>query len=378
MTVGLFYWAFIQNFILGATIALLKRVGPNYLLAGVFALTGTNILIQYLFHFTNIKYTVAEIIWLPDVIDFLVPALLLLYLMRILNAPQPHRTFVYFLPAVAAFFVLTANVLLTPEFGFFDYIRTDLHLTVLGSLLAWKGYILVRSLSLLRSNRKELMARGKARYRWPKLLCAFLLASVLLGAINLFHMTWLAPYYPASDLANVRELIRLAFVSFNSIIVLAVLYYLVQKPRILSGKPILKPAAPACPDRSDDRIRLHRAFEEERIYLDNELNEKTLATHLDLPPYVLSRLLNEDLGKSFSTFVNEYRVTEAKRILRKDTEKRITNYAVALESGFRSESVFYVNFKKYTGTTPSKYRKLNHTKGRERRCDEITVVANEG
>ncbi len=40
-----------------------------------------------------------------------------------------------------------------------------------------------------------------------------------------------------------------------------------------------------------------------------------------------------------------------------DPDKEKTNYAVALESGFRSESVFYVNFKKLVGTTPVKYRK---------------------
>jgi AraC-like DNA-binding protein len=359
MTVGLYFWAFIQNFILGAAIAALKRDGPNYLLASVFALTGLNVLTQYIFHFTNLKFTLARIIWIPDIIDFVVPSLLLLYLMRVLNASWPRRVYLYFLPAALTLAVLIPYVLFTPDFGFFDYIRTNLHRAVLIGLIVWKSFILYRGYRLLRRHREALRRKSVARFRWPALLCVFLFASALLSAINFVHMSWLAPYRSPESLVHVRQLIQFIFVSFNSMIVLGVIYYLVQHPKILSGKPMLKtPApAPAREERDRHRERLLAAVEGERVFLDNELNEKRLAEHLDLPPYALSRLLNEELGKSFSTFINEYRIAEARRVLATDVDKQKTNFAIALESGFRSESVFYVNFKKFTGTTPSRYRK---------------------
>ncbi len=358
MTVAIFFWAFIQNFILGAAIALFRRDGHNVLLASVFALTGANILAQYYFQYTNIKFTLAEIIFLPDIINYVVPALLYLYLVRIMDQKTAVRPWVYFLPAGVAFCILTTNVLLTENYHFFSYIRSDLHRAVLLSLVVWKGFILYRSVVLVSDNREALKARGAARYWWPRLLCFFLLGTALLAALNLYHMTWLAPYYPPSQLADLRGVIQFIFVTFNSSIVLAVIYFLIRHPTLLSGRPILKAVSePEIEERDKNREHLLHAIEVEHIHLDNELNEKKLAEHLGIASYALSRLLNEEIGKSFSTFINEYRVQAAQRVLEADVDKEKTNYAIALESGFRSESVFYVNFKKITGTTPSKYRK---------------------
>ncbi len=358
MTVALFYWAFIQNFILGAAIALHRRTPPNYLLAGIFTLTGLNVLAQYYFHFTDLKYALAEVIWLPDIIDLVLPVLLLLYLIQVLNTRWPARPMLYFLPAGATTGVLAGYVLLTPDFTFFDYIRTDLHCGVLLTILVWKVFITHRAVQLLRRRRAALRAKSLARYYWPFLLCTFLAATTLLALINFVHVTWVAPHHPPTVLATVRQVVKFVFVTFNSSIVLVVIYYLFRHPKLLSGKPILKPIiSPAATQLSTDCQKLLAAVESDRVYLDDELNEQALAKHLALPTYVLSRLLNEELGKSFSTFINEYRVREAQRILSGDRDKRMTNFAIALESGFRSESVFYVNFKKFTGTTPSRFRK---------------------
>ena len=359
MTVALFFWAFIQNLILGVAIALLRNDRTNYLLAGIFLLTGANVLTQYTFHYTNLKYTFPQVVWLPDIIDLMIPGLLLLYLMRVLNVRWPARPYLYFLPAAATLLVLTANVLITPDFGFFDYIRTDLHRAVLMSVLVWKVFMLWEAARLLQAHRTALRAKSSARYGWPALLCVFLAASALLATINLVHMTWLAGQYPPDTLHPIREAIQFIFVVFNSSIVLAVLYYLVRHPKILSGRPILKPlpAAPEREERNRSRELLLRAVEEDQVYLDGDLNEKRLAAHLDMPPYALSRLLNEEIGQTFSHFINTYRIREAQRVLRADVDKEKTNFAIALESGFRSESVFYVNFKKLTGTTPSRFRK---------------------
>ena len=360
MTVALFTWSFIQNLILGLAIGLLRRDRISWLLAAVFLLTGANILTQYLFHYTNLKFTLSEVIWLPDILDFMVPGGLLLYLLRVLNVAWPARPYLYFLPAGAALAVLSGNVVLTPDFGFFDYIRTDLHRAVLMSLLVWKVFILWEAVRLLRAHRPALLAKSKARYGWPALLCVFLGASALLAGIHLVHMTWLAGQYPPETLEMVREIIQLTFVTFNSSIMLAVIYYLMRYPKILCGRPILKaPVTAAAEQQERNRMQeeLLRVMEEDRVYLDSALNEKLLAEHLDLPPYALSRLLNDEMGQTFSNFVNAYRVREAQRVLRTDVDKEKTNFGIALESGFRSESVFYVNFKKITGTTPSKYRK---------------------
>jgi AraC-like DNA-binding protein len=50
-------------------------------------------------------------------------------------------------------------------------------------------------------------------------------------------------------------------------------------------------------------------------------------------------------------------VEETKRLLKSEKSKDLTLFAIAIDSGFSSESVFYTNFKKYVGMTPNQYKK---------------------
>ena len=358
MTIAIFFWAFIQNLILGAAIALTRRDGLSYLLAGIFGLTGLNVLSQYYFNYTDVKYQLAEIIWLPDIMDLLVPSLLFLYLAKTLDANWPRRPYLYFLPAGLTCMVLSVYSFTKADYTFFSYIRTPLHQGVLLLVLCWKGAMLYQGGSILLKRREQLLQKRRAHLHWPALLCVFLAVSTLLTAVTYYHITVLVPRHVPEVLEVIRHGIRFCFVCFNSIIVLAVLYYLVVHPKLLSGKPMLAAIpAPELDQHNEDQDRLIHAMEIDRVYLRDDLNERTLAELLDIPAYALSRLLNQVIGKTFTTFVNEYRIREAQRILAADMDKQKTNFAIALESGFRSESVFYVNFKKVTGTTPSKYRK---------------------
>jgi len=103
--------------------------------------------------------------------------------------------------------------------------------------------------------------------------------------------------------------------------------------------------------------KLSNAMEEGRIFTNSELDEKLLAKNIGIQPYQLSILLNKYVGKTFAEFINHYRIEEAKRMLldkKKSTEKM---FSIAIDCGFNSESVFYTNFKKYTGTTPRQFQK---------------------
>ena len=68
----------------------------------------------------------------------------------------------------------------------------------------------------------------------------------------------------------------------------------------------------------------------------------------------LSQLLNDNIATSFSNFVNEYRILKAQTLLLQ--EKKLKMDDIAEQCGFNSNSTFYTAFKKYTGTTPAKYR----------------------
>ncbi|MTI29424.1 helix-turn-helix domain-containing protein, partial [Xanthovirga aplysinae] len=80
-----------------------------------------------------------------------------------------------------------------------------------------------------------------------------------------------------------------------------------------------------------------------------------LAKELNISGHQLSQLLNDNLGVSFSTFINTYRIEEAKELLTKFDH--LTIDAIGYESGFNSKSTFYTLFKQKTNITPAAFRK---------------------
>ncbi len=93
------------------------------------------------------------------------------------------------------------------------------------------------------------------------------------------------------------------------------------------------------------------------LYKNPNLKLIDLAEELSTAPHYLSQFLNDNLGKSFSTFINEYRIDAAKKMLL--TNLNYTNEAIGYECGFNSKSTFFTTFKKMSGTTPANFKKEN-------------------
>jgi AraC-like DNA-binding protein len=103
--------------------------------------------------------------------------------------------------------------------------------------------------------------------------------------------------------------------------------------------------------------KLQTLMQTEKPYLNNDLTLAELAGKLHLSTHHLSQLLNEQSGKNFFDFVNEYRVAEMKQKLQEPALAHLKIEELAYRCGFNSKSVFNTVFKKFTGTTPSEYRK---------------------
>jgi|KBSMisStandDraft_5_1062788.scaffolds.fasta_scaffold00655_15 AraC-like DNA-binding protein len=110
--------------------------------------------------------------------------------------------------------------------------------------------------------------------------------------------------------------------------------------------------------------KLRNYMSKEKPFLEAELTLEQLAGQLSLKPKVLSQVINESLNQNFFDFVNHYRIDEAKRLLTNPVDKKVTVLEVLYESGFNSKSSFNTLFKKYTGITPSEFKKRHaHDEG---------------
>ena len=95
-------------------------------------------------------------------------------------------------------------------------------------------------------------------------------------------------------------------------------------------------------------------------YFEEGLKIGTLAARLGLSEHKLRRIINKGLGyRNFPSYLNHYRIQDAKRRLKKPEFENQQILQIALDVGYGSIGPFNRAFKEETGLTPSKFRKQN-------------------
>lgn len=111
-------------------------------------------------------------------------------------------------------------------------------------------------------------------------------------------------------------------------------------------------------DKKNKEVEFLKNFmKEKEPYLDSSLTIQELAEQVEIPVKDLSTLINLYMDKHFFDFVNEYRIEKAMQILKDPTKKEVTVLEILYHVGFNSKSSFNTSFKKYTGKTPTDFRK---------------------
>ncbi|MGG1516638.1 helix-turn-helix domain-containing protein [Paenibacillus oryzisoli] len=90
-----------------------------------------------------------------------------------------------------------------------------------------------------------------------------------------------------------------------------------------------------------------------REFRDHNLSITTISDEFDMHPSYLSRYFKEQVGETFTDYINKFRVNKAIELLQND---EILIKDICDLAGFYSISTFIRLFKKYEGVTPSVYR----------------------
>ncbi len=101
--------------------------------------------------------------------------------------------------------------------------------------------------------------------------------------------------------------------------------------------------------------RMNAIMLENDFYKEEEITLKKVAGLMNINPQQLSEILNSSLHTSFSTYVNDYKITEAKTLMMEHPDHQLTR--IALMAGFNSTRTFNRAFMKREGLTPMDYRK---------------------
>jgi len=112
-------------------------------------------------------------------------------------------------------------------------------------------------------------------------------------------------------------------------------------------------------ERKEIILRLEKYMEEEEPYLDPRIRMPTLAKALAVSPHVFSYLINKHYDMNFFSFINQYRIQYAEKLLTEENHQHFTLESIGEMSGFNSKSTFNNRFKEIKGMSPGAYKKSN-------------------
>lgn len=107
--------------------------------------------------------------------------------------------------------------------------------------------------------------------------------------------------------------------------------------------------------------RIIEVMETSEEFCNSEFSLNMLAKMVNSNTKYVSQIINETYGKNFRTFINEYRIKEARKRMMEEKYANLTIQSIAESVGYKSSTNFILAFKKTTGITPSIYQKLAKT-----------------
>jgi AraC-like DNA-binding protein len=104
---------------------------------------------------------------------------------------------------------------------------------------------------------------------------------------------------------------------------------------------------------------LNRLMTEEKMFIIESLTIEDVASRLNSNSRYVSQVVNETYNRNFYTYINGFRIDEAKKLLLAEGSSKYSIQGIARTVGFASKSAFNQAFKRITGLTPSEFKESN-------------------
>lgn len=101
--------------------------------------------------------------------------------------------------------------------------------------------------------------------------------------------------------------------------------------------------------------KLEKYMAEQSPFKNPKVSLSELASQIQIPSHLLSKIINDHYQQNFFDFINHYRIEEFKKMVVDPKNHNLTFLALAYEVGFNSKTAFNRSFKKSTNQTPREY-----------------------
>lgn len=246
----------------------------------------------------------------------------------------PNKSFkssslLHFIPSLL--YVLFSNRIPNSDGSFFWYLSYTL-------VLLQSYFYLGISLHFYLKKMKNL---GKALRLW---YIRLLVVLALIWACYALIFVGILPVYSAGPIAYSVFIVLLAYLGINS----KKTFDLSLTTRYHTSK--------LSPEKGRAYFeKIEAVMKEKQLYLHPGLTLTAVAEAVGTSSRNVSEIINKYANQNFASYINNYRVEEAKCLLKKRS-KKTKIISVALDAGFNNLSTFNVAFKGITNLTPSEYR----------------------
>ena len=213
-------------------------------------------------------------------------------------------------------------------------------------------------LRLIYSNKKNDTEYTKVRYNW---------ARVLITLYSLFITSYIS-YYILVNFSFFNSEWDYMISIMMSISIYTIGYFIFKQPEVFNGELFTHLFLPLKNKNESFETSMLNEFyenltnymEQKKPYIDNELRLVNLADQLGFSTHLLSKIINKKYGKNFNSFVNDYRLKEAEKLL--ITSEKLSIKDIYFDVGFNNKNSFYKAFKLKNNCTPSQFKsQKNHS-----------------
>lgn len=103
--------------------------------------------------------------------------------------------------------------------------------------------------------------------------------------------------------------------------------------------------------------RILAIMEDTEVICNPKFSINMLSSLVEANHTYVSQVINATMNKNFRSFLNEYRIREAQRLLSRSDAVKFTLESISLQLGYKSQNTFRAAFQEITGVTPGFYLK---------------------
>lgn len=301
---------------------------------------------------------------------------------------KPRHLF-HLIPFLVCLLILMAAIMVADGVG--AIIRQIVSVCKMVSLLIYTTVVIIQ----LKNHRKQvetIFSNTENKYlNWLNFLAWGIIIVWILSSTGLilYGLTWFRIPQYGGIIGNIAVCIFIFLVGFFGVKQEAIFHFTPGEKRSIESDGMVDTAAEAI---TDDSLFAHTILPEENAseltinekyknsglskqkaldlfqvlenfmknqkpYHDPEITLFGLAKQLDIHPNHLSQIINQHYSQNFFDYINEYRIKDVKDVLLSGKYDTFSLAGIGFECGFNSKASFNRAFKKFTGVTPSEFRK---------------------